>query len=149
MKIIILRKLKISFIQKYSTRKGKKMTFSTETDCQQARNDFGKLMLPTQAICSCPRPVRILGIITLLLKRKTITGAELAEKLKVSLPTIHNDMEIFTKHLLCKRAGYKGYERTDRFRPMITHLRKAKAIPSRQATREKLLEWRRWLRAGD
>lgn len=137
------------FSKDYVTRKATEMTFLTEADYQQARNDFRKLMLPTQAICPCPRPVRILGIITLLSKRQTITGPELAEKLKISLPTIYNDMEVFIKYQLCKRAGYKGYERTDHFLPMIIHLRKAKAIPSQLATRERLIEWRRWLRAGE
>ena len=72
---------------------------------------------PTQTCVLCPRPVRILGIIFLLSKREAITGPALARKLKVSVSSIHGDMKIFVKHRLCKRSGYKGYERTDRFLP--------------------------------
>jgi len=87
--------------------------------------------------------LRILGIIFLLSKREAITGPELAKKLKVSPSTIHGDMEIFVKHRLCKRSGYKGYERTDRFLPVVMHLRKAKAIPSREKAWGRLREWRK------
>jgi len=87
--------------------------------------------------------VRILGIIFLLSKRNNITGPELAKKLKVSVSSIHSDMKIFVKHRLCKRSGYRGYERTDRFQPVVRHLRKAKAIPSREKAWTRLIEWRK------
>lgn len=80
---------------------------------------------------------------TPLSKREAITGPVLARKLKVSVSSIHGDMKIFVKHRLCKRSGYKGYERTDRFQPVVRHLRQAKAIPSREKTWGRLIEWRK------
>jgi hypothetical protein len=116
----------------------------SEAEFRQIRDDFRKLMIPPTQICVlCPRPVRILGIIFLLSKREAITGPELAKKLKVSVSSIHNDMEIFVKHRLCKRSGYKGYARTDRLPPVVRHLRKAKVIPSREKAWGRIIEWRK------
>jgi hypothetical protein len=116
----------------------------SEAEYRQIRSDFRKLMIPPSQICVlCPRPLRVLGIIFLLSKRESITGPELAKKLKVSASTIHGDMKIFVKHRLCKRSGYKGYERTDRFLSVVRHLRKAKAIPSREKSWGLLVEWRK------
>jgi hypothetical protein len=117
---------------------------NSKEEYRQIRDDFRKLMIPPTQICVlCPRPVRILGIIFLLSKREAITGPALAKKLKVSVSSIHGDMEIFVKHRLCKRSGCKGYERTDRFLPVVRHLRKAKAIPSREKTMGRLKEWQK------
>lgn len=116
----------------------------SEAEYKQIRDEFRKLMIPPTQICVlCPRPVRILGIIFLFSKREAITGPALAKKLKVSISSIHGDMEIFVKHGLCKRSGHKGYERTERFLPVVRHLRKAKAIPSREKARGQLIEWRK------
>jgi hypothetical protein len=118
------------------------MTF--EAEYKQIRDDFKKLMMPPTQICVlCRRHLRIMGIIFMLSRRPAITGPELAKKLKVSASTIHADMKIFTKHKLCKRAGYKGYERTERFLPVVMHLRKAKAIPSQEKTWALLKEWKK------
>jgi len=117
---------------------------NSKEEYRQIRDDFRKLMIPPTQICVlCPRPVRILGIIFLLSKREAITGPALAKKLKVSVSSIHGDMEIFVKHRLCKRSGCKGYERTDRFLPVVRHLRKAKGIPSREKTMGRLKEWQK------
>ena len=116
----------------------------SEAEYQHLRDDFRNLMIPpTQTCVLCPRHVRILGIISLLSKREAITGPALAKKLEVSVSSIHSDMKIFVKHRLCKRSGCKGYERTDRFLPVVRHLRKAKAIPSREKTMGRLKEWRK------
>lgn len=115
----------------------------SKAEYQHLRDDFRNLMIPpTQTCVLCPRPVRILGIIFLLSKREAITGPALARKLKVSVSSIHGDMKIFVKHRLCKRSGYKGYERTDRFLPVVRHLRQAKAIPSWEKAHGRLIEWR-------
>ena len=140
-KLTISRKLGTVFLKHWAKR-GIKMI--SEAEYRQIRSDFRKLMIPPTQICvSCPRPLRILGIIFLLSKRESITGPELAKKLKVSASTIHGDMKIFVNHRLCKRSGYKGYERTDRFQPVVRHLRKAKAIPSQEKTWGRLIEWRK------
>lgn len=108
-------------------------TMISKTEYRPIREDFKKLMVPTNQICVlCPRPVRILGIIFMLSKREAITAPELARKLKVSVSSIHSDMKTFIRYRLCKRSGYKGYERTDRFLLVVGHLRKAKTIPAKR-----------------